>query len=129
MNESNDNMPVSASPTPTSERSQEARRGGMSSGAILGASAFILAALVIMKAGELPAHEAYAGTASTGSGFSMVTASSGFGRDTRPYELLFLVDNRSEVLYVYEIEDAAQRRVTLKGGSSLPVLMRTGRGK
>lgn len=126
MNQSNDHG--NSSTLPASSHGQD-RRGGVSGGAVLGASAFILAALVVMKAGELPANEAYAGTASTGSGFSMVTASNGFGKDTRPYELLFVVDNRSEMLFVYEIEDAAQRRVTLKGGQSLPALMRAGRGR
>ncbi|MFO0875530.1 MAG: hypothetical protein U0575_16415 [Phycisphaerales bacterium] len=96
---------------------------------IFGGTAFVLAALIIMKAGDLPAHEAYAGTATTGSGFTMVTASNGYGKETRPHEMLFLVDNRSELLYVYEIEDVSQRRVILRGGASLPTLLRAGRGR
>lgn len=97
--------------------------------AILTASAVVVAALLIMKAGELPMNQAYAGAANTGSTFSMVTATSGLGKETRPQELLYLIDNRNEVLYVYEIDDVAQRKVILRGGGALPVLFRTGRGR
>lgn len=98
-------------------------------GAVLTASAFIIGALVIMKAGELPMNAAYAGSANTGDGFSIVTATSGLGKETRPQELLYVVDNRTEVLYVYEIDDVSQRKVVLRGGGFLPNLFRSGRGR
>lgn len=98
-------------------------------GAILTASAIIVGALVIMQAGELPMNAAYAGSANTGSSFSIVTATSGLGKETRPQELLYVVDNRTEVLYVYEIDDVSQRKVVLRGGGALPSLFRSGRGR
>jgi len=111
-----------AAATPRGERMNTAT-------AILVAMAFLLGAFVIMKAGELPANPAYA-SASTGSaGFSLVTGRSGFGRDTRPYELLYLIDSRGEMLWVYEVEDAATRRVVLRDGAMLPMLFRAGRGR
>jgi hypothetical protein len=98
-------------------------------GAILTASACILGALLIMRAGELPMNQAYAGAANAGSTFSVVTATSGVGKETRPQELLYVIDNRNEVLYVFEIDDIAQRKVLLRGGGSLPALFRAGRGR
>lgn len=97
--------------------------------AILTGSAFVVAALAIMKAGELPINQAYAGSASASGSFSIVTASTGVGKETRPNELLYVIDNRTEILYVYEIDDAAQRKILIRGGGPLPALFRSGRGR
>jgi len=98
-------------------------------GAILTACAFIIGAMLILRAGELPMNQAYAGAANAGSTFSVVTATSGLGKETRPQELLYVIDNRNEVLYVFEIDDVAQRKVLMRGGGSLPALFRAGRGR
>ena len=82
-----------------------------------------MGALVIMQAGRLPQQSAFAGDAITGAdGFTMITTSSGFGKDTRPYELCFVLDNYSDMMFVYEIPQAASRSVVLRNGTDLPYL-------
>jgi hypothetical protein len=97
--------------------------------AILWGCAFLLAAVVILKAGSLPEHPAWAGMATGGAGYTLVTADAGRGGDTKPNELLYVLDGRGETLYVYEIEDAKDRRITLVGGNTLPGLFRAARGR
>ncbi|MDZ4831548.1 MAG: hypothetical protein SGJ09_15280 [Phycisphaerae bacterium] len=105
------------------------RNATISASAILWASAFVLAALVIVMAGRLPESPASAGMATTGTGgYTLVTASDGLGPTTQPFELLFVIDNQTQMLFVYTIENAADRRMLLRGGASLPNLFRTGRG-
>ena len=90
---------------------------------ILLATAFLMGALVIMQAGRLPQQSAFAGDAITGSdGFTMITASSGFGKDTRPYELCFVLDNYSDMMFVYEVPQSTSRSVVLRNGTDLPYL-------
>jgi hypothetical protein len=100
-----------------------------SSAAVLWASAFIVAALIILTAGRLPESPAYAGMATGGSGgFTLVTAPSGFGPADQPYEILFVIDNQTQMLYVYAVENASDRRILLRGGAPLSTLFRAGRG-
>jgi hypothetical protein len=87
--------------------------------AVLWASAFIIAALIVIQAGRLPQNSAYAEMATGHGGFSLVTADAGRGGDVQPDELLYVIDSREQVLLVYEIEDARQGRVTLRDGGSL----------
>lgn len=96
--------------------------------AILATSAFAITAFAIVEAGSLqPA--AHAGGASVGiGGTTMVTASSGKGPDADPYETLFVIDNRSEMLMVYSVSAPPEQRLVLLGGSSLPALFRAARG-
>jgi hypothetical protein len=96
--------------------------------AILSISAFAITALAIVEAGRLhPA--AFAGTGSMGvGGFTMITSSTGKGPDEAPYETLYILDNRGEMLYVYGIESATDRRLALRAGASLPNLFRAARG-
>ena len=90
---------------------------------ILLATAFLIGALVIMQAGRLPQQSAFAGDAITGAeGFTMITASSGFGKDTRPYELCFVLDNYSDMMFVYEVPQSTSRSVVLRNGTDLPYL-------
>lgn len=89
--------------------------------AVLWASAFVIAALVVVQAGRLPGHPAYAEMAMHEGEYSLVTANSGRGSEADPYELLYVIDNRDQVLLWYEIEDAQQRQVQMRGGASLPV--------
>lgn len=97
--------------------------------AILLASAFLIAALTIVQAGRLPVNNAFAGDAVTGmEGYTLLTASSGFGKDTRPYEFCYVIDNHDEMLFIYEIPQANDKRVVLKSGTSLPGLFAAARG-
>ncbi len=101
----------------------------ISARAILGASAFLLAGLTILQAGRLPANTAYAEAANSGTmGYSLATVRSGLGPDTKPYELLYLLDSRGESLFIYFIENYNDGRMLLRYGTSLPELFRQGRG-
>ena len=65
---------------------------------------------------------------STSSGdYTLLTADSGRGGDIEPYQVLFVIDNREQTYLVYEIENAQQRRVTLRDGGSLDTLFRRAR--
>lgn len=100
-----------------------------SSAAVLWASAFILAGLVIVTAGRLPESPAYGGMATAGlGGFTLVTAPTGFGPSDEPYEVLCVIDNQTQMLYVYAVDNAADRRIVLRGGAPLSTLFRAGRG-
>ncbi len=95
--------------------------------ASLWASAFVIGALAIVQAGRLPGPAAHAEMA-TGSGdYTLLTTDSGLGPDEDPYELLYLIDNRAEVLMVYEIENAQRKQVFLRDGGSLDNLFRRAR--
>ncbi|MCH2160343.1 MAG: hypothetical protein MK085_00570 [Phycisphaerales bacterium] len=98
---------------------------------VLWAVAFVLTALVIMQAGRLAPNPAYAGMATTtDQGFSLVTSSSGLGPKDAPYDLLYVIDNRQELLYIYTIPTASNQaasRLELLGGGSLPTLFNAAR--
>ena len=87
--------------------------------AALWASAFVIAALVIVQAGRLPGNQAIAGTASERGSYSALTVNSGQGPETNPNELLFVIDSREQALLVYEIEDAKKKQIILRDGGSL----------
>jgi hypothetical protein len=95
--------------------------------AVLWASAFIIAALVIMQAGRLPSNAAYAEMAASRGDFTLITSDSGRGRDTKPNELLYVIDSRDQVLYVYEIENVRRNQILLRDGGSLNALFRKAR--
>ncbi len=99
------------------------------SAAVLWASAIIVAALILVTAGRLPENPAYANMATTGTGgFSLVTAPSGFGPADKPYEVLYVIDNTTQMLYVYSVDAATDRRIVYRSGAALPSLFRSGRG-
>ena len=52
----------------------------------------------------------------------------GQGPDEEPYETLYIIDNRSEMLFIYGMDGGANPRLALRGGSSLPALFRAARG-
>lgn len=96
--------------------------------AILAASACAITALAIVEAGKLnePAH---AGTALLGNGGVIaITGSVGAGPDADPYQTLYVIDNRSEMLFVYGVDGPLNPRLVLRNGVSLPVLFRAARG-
>ena len=93
-----------------------------SSSAALWASAFILGALVIMQAGEITGPTAWAGESGSAGDYTLLTVNSGRGGDVDPDEVLFIIDNREQVLLVYEIENAQQKRITFRDGGSVAML-------
>jgi hypothetical protein len=96
--------------------------------AILAVSAFAITAFAIVESGRLhPA--AYAMDSAMGvGGFTMITSSTGQGPDESPYETLYILDNRGEMLFVYGVENATTPKLVLRGGASLPTLFRVARG-
>lgn len=99
--------------------------------ALLWASAFLLAALTIVQAGRLPTNTAYAGAANQGSqGMSVVTQNTGLGPDSKPYEALWVLDSRGEMLFIYYIENANAGEKALLLRQAMPVteLFRLARG-
>lgn len=98
------------------------------SAAILATSAFAITAFAIVEAGRLH-PTALAGTAATGlGGYTAVTASVGAGPDESPFETLYVLDSRGEMIFAYGIDNVADRRIVLRGGASLPALFRAARG-
>lgn len=82
--------------------------------AVLWASAFVIAALIIMQAGRLPANAAHAAVAADRGSYSLLTSGSGRGDDADPYELLYVIDSREQVLLIYEVEDARKKQIVLR---------------
>lgn len=95
--------------------------------AVLWASAFVIAALAIVQAGRLPGSTAYAETVAELGDYTVLTARTGKGPDDRPYEALWVIDNREQVLIVYDLEDAQRGKLIVRGGGSLRNLFRTAR--
>ncbi|MFO0782749.1 MAG: hypothetical protein U0636_03605 [Phycisphaerales bacterium] len=99
--------------------------------AALWASAFLLAALTIIQAGRLQVSEAHAAAANIGTqGVSVVTVPTGLGPDNKPYEALWVLDNRSEMLCVYYVENAnaGEKSLLLRYVVNVPDLFRAARG-
>lgn len=95
----------------------------------LWASAFVIAALVLVEAGRSPDGAAHADQAVAGSaGFSMVTAKAGVDDAGQAQEVLYVIDGRDEILYVYEIPSATDRRIVFRASVHLPTLFTAGRG-
>ena len=97
------------------------------SSAALWASAFVIGALTIVQAGRLPGPAAHAEMVSGRSDYTLLTTDSGTGGDSNPDELLYVIDNRDQVILVYEIEDAREKRMILRDGGSLQNLFRAAR--
>lgn len=95
--------------------------------AALWASAFVIAALVILQAGRLPQNAAYGEMATNRDAYCVLTTNSGLGGDVDPDELLYVIDTREQILMVYQIEDARAGRIWLRDGGSLVNLFNTAR--
>jgi hypothetical protein len=95
--------------------------------AALWASAFVIGALVIAQAGRLPGSAALGETVDSHSDYTILTAKTGLGPETEPFESLFVIDNRDQVLLVYEVEDAQRRTMFLRARESLPNLFAAAR--
>jgi hypothetical protein len=96
--------------------------------ALLATSAFAITAFAIVEAGRLH-PEADAATAMIGvGGMTAITSSNGQGPDEQPFEVLYIIDNRTETLFVYGIDGGTTTRLSLRGGASIPALFRAARG-
>jgi hypothetical protein len=94
-----------------------------SSAAVLWASAFIIAALVIIQAGRLPGNPAHADMAIHYDDFTLLTTRYGSGDN----KLLYVINSRDQVMLVYEVEDAQQGTLFLRDGGSIENLFRAAR--
>lgn len=95
--------------------------------AVLWASAFVIGALIILQAGRMHGNAAHANMAADRGSYTLMTADSGRGGDTDPYEILYVIDSREQVLLVYEVEDARKRTVAIRDGYSLDTLFQRAR--
>lgn len=94
----------------------------------LWASAFVILALIVLQAGRMQPTMATADNVVAGElGFTLMTAPSGFGSKERPNELLYVIDNHTEVLYIYDIENYSKKRIDFMYSTSLPNLFRVAR--
>ena len=107
--------------------SNTTRRGLNPSSTILWATAFLLGGMILTQAGRLPSNAAHAGTANSHGNYTVLTARTGTGDGLATHDLLYLIDNRDEVLLVYEIEDARKNAILLRDGGSLDTLFRSSR--
>jgi hypothetical protein len=98
------------------------RRNAVEPGAAaLWASAFVVAALVILQAGRLPGSSpAHAGTAADIGQVRLLTASAGTNED-----ILLLVNNTEETMAIYSVENG--RSVELQQVARLPELFEQAR--
>ncbi len=96
------------------------------SAAVLWASAFVVLALIIVQGGRLPGSSASAETVMGLNDFVLLTSRSGQGPDERPYELLYIIDNYSQTLLVYDMANV-QQGITLRDGGPLDNLFRGAR--
>ncbi len=95
--------------------------------AALWASAFVIAALIIIQAGHLPEHQAHAEMSTDRGQYTLMTTSSGRGGGTEPNQLLYVMDSRDQVFLVYEIENVQQQRIHRRDGGSLAALFQNAR--
>ncbi len=96
--------------------------------ATLWASAFIIAALVILQLGKLPVNPAHASNVLAERGnYTLLTTDGGDGDGQRRYEMLYILDSREQVLLVYEIEDAQRGIMRLRDGGNVNNLFRAAR--
>ncbi len=113
------------------ESARPASDGSATSRIVLVATAIVLAALTIIQAGRIDLNAAHAGTANAGpQGSSMVTIDSGLGPKERPYESLWVLDGRGEMLFIYYVENAnaGEKALLLRQVIFLPDLFRKARG-
>lgn len=95
--------------------------------AALGASAFVIAAMIIVQLGRLPGNPTHANMVADRGSYTVLTADSGRGSDADPHELVYVIDSREQALLVYEIEDARRGQMTLRDGGNLDALFQRAR--
>lgn len=94
---------------------------------VLWASAFIIGALVLLQASRLPMNPAYGEMGASSEGFTVLTVDSGRGTREDPMEMIYVIDSRSEIMMIYEIEDARRNEFILRMGIDLAKLFHTAR--
>jgi hypothetical protein len=94
------------------------------SAAAMWASAFVIAALIIVQAGKLPGagNSAMANMVADRGSYTVLTADSGQGGDDDPDEIMCVIDSREQMLLVYEVEEVRKKNVLLRDGYSLDQL-------
>ncbi|MCI0630359.1 MAG: hypothetical protein L0Y44_06855 [Phycisphaerales bacterium] len=91
-------------------------------GAALWASAFVIAALILVQAGRLPENAAHADVVADRGSYTLLTCNSGRGGEVDPEDLLYVIDSREQVLLIYEVEDSRKNQIILRDGGSLDTL-------
>ena len=109
------------------DKKMKSSKSTTTAAAVLWASAFLLAALVIIQAGSLAGNPAYAEMGLSSAGYTLLTTDAGSGGETSPDELLYVIDSRDEVLLLYEIEDVRKGQIILRDGGSLRNLFQNAR--
>jgi len=111
----------------TPDQSTPVRPAGSSPAAnpavgVLWASAFVIAALIIMQAGRLSGNHANATMVADRGSYTLMTANSGTGGESDPDELLYVIDSREQILLIYEVEDSRKNQILLRDGGSLDAM-------
>lgn len=103
---------------------QSSRRSELNpAAAVLWASAFLIAALVIVQAGRLQSNPAHADMVQERGDYTLMTTKSGREDNT----VLYVMDGRTQTLLVYEVEDVQRGLVFLRDGGSLDMLFQAAR--
>jgi len=95
----------------------------------LWASAFVLAGLLVVSAGRItPQADAGNPAAVAAGGMQVLTLTNGDGSSTQFNESVYVLDNHSETLFVYTIENATDKRgLVLRTAEPLPMVFRNAR--
>lgn len=94
----------------------------LSSSTFMWASAFVLAALIVVQAGRMGESQARADLVSSVGGVTALTVAGAASED-----LLMVIDGRSEELFVYRVEN--QNNLELYRRYSLPRMFTDARGQ
>ena len=87
------------------------RRGAHAAATPLWASAFVLAGLLVVSAGRItPSADAGDAASVAAGGMQVLTLTNGDGSSTQFNESVYVLDNHSETLFVYTIENATDKR-------------------
>lgn len=87
------------------------RRGAHVAATPLWASAFVLAGLLVVSAGRItPSADAGDAASVAAGGMQVLTLTNGDGSSTQFNESVYVLDNHSETLFVYTIENATDKR-------------------
>jgi hypothetical protein len=94
--------------------------------ATLWCSACVMAVLLVLQVVHAP--PAHADSLQGKGGISMATIRNGYGVIYTSPSCLWVIDDRTEMLFVYYIENVADPRLQLRYSESLPRLFRQARG-
>ena len=105
-------MSAGREPDGCSSRAEGARPGRIHAAATpLWASSFVLAGMLVVSAGRLTPSAGAGDPASVAAGgLQVLTLTNGDGSSTQFNESVYVLDNHSETLFVYTIENATDKR-------------------